>query len=676
MLPARLSFQFVVSLMLASAAQAEPESALEEVVVTATLRPTAVLEVPSSVTVLEQRVLREAGLQHLQDVLPLVANLNWASGSSRPRYFQLRGIGETDQWQGAPNPSVGFLIDGMDFSGIGMPATLLDVEQIEVLRGPQGTTFGANALAGLLHVRTVAPERESRQRWEASWGEAGVRSLGAIVGGAIGAESAWRLVAQRYRADGSRYNAFLDRDDTNGLSEDALRWRSTHRVDDAWKMDWSVIWVDQDNGFDAFSIDNSRRTQSDDPGRDQQRSRGVSMQLAREGRYEFRSVTSVVDADILYSFDGDWGADPNYDFTSRFIRDRRSITQDLRLLSSVDGWIVGVYGLDIREGNDQLDLYGGEIYRALQSDYRARHLALYGSYEHALADRWSLTAGARVERRDSDYRDTDGTDVAPRETMWGGNLSLQYRIAPQQRLYLTLARGYKAGGFNIGAVIPTDRREFGAEVLNSIELGYKAEAEDRRWRVDTNVFLMRRVDQQVSTSAQLDPGDPLSFIYVTDNAARGENAGVEASVTYRLSPAWEISASAGVLRTRFIDYLTVDRDLAGREQAHAPERQIAISAEYRLEQGWFARADLQHVAAFYFSDSHDERSQSYHLLNLRAGYVTDRWRADLWVRNALDEDYAQRGFFFGNEPPDFPNKLYVQLADPRRVGLHFTWTVH
>ncbi len=677
MYPSRLACFAFVSLALAMpVAAAESEPILEEVIVTATLRPAASLEVPVSVTVLDRATLKEAGLQHLQDVLPLVPNLNWASGSSRPRYFQLRGIGETDQWQGAPNPSVGFLIDGMDFSGIGMPATLLDLEQIEVLRGPQGTTFGANALAGLLHVRSQKPTDEPQQRWEASWGEAGVGSLGLVAGGALGEESAWRIAAQRYRADGSRDNEFLGRDDTNGLSEDTFRWRSTHRITPQWQADWSVLAVDQDNGFDAFSIDNSRRTRSDDPGRDRQRSYGMSLQLAREGAVKFQSVTALVDADILYSFDGDWGFDPDYDFTSQFLRDRQTVSQDLRWLSSDGGWIFGLYGLDIRETNDQLDLYAGETYRSLRSDYRARHAALYGSVDQAFSSRWTLTVGARLEHRDSEYGDTDGTDLAPGESMWGGNVSLSYRIDPYQRAYVSFARGYKAGGFNIGAVIPADRREFSEEVLNSIEVGYKAEDPNRLWRLEANLFLMRRADQQVSTSAQLDPGDPLSFIYLTDNAARGENAGLEASVIRRVSARWQLSASAGVLRTRFLDYATVDRNLAGREQAHAPARQAALSAEYRHERGWFARADLQHVAAFYFSDSHDERSGSYNLLNLRAGYETSSWRADMWVRNALDDDYAQRGFFFGNEPPDYPNKLYVQLADPRRIGLNVTWTVH
>ena len=91
--------------------------------------------------------------------------------------------------------------------------------------------------------------------------------------------------------------------------------------------------------------------------------------------------------------------------------------------------------------------------------------------------------------------------------------------------------------------------------------------------------------------------------------------------------------------------------------------------------GWFARVDAQRVAAFFFSDSHDQRSRPYTLLNLRAGFDAGRWRMDGWVRNALDQDYAMRGFFFGNEPPDYPDRLYVQLADPRSLGMTFSWQV-
>ena len=125
-----------IPLLFVTLAAVAEDTSLDEVVVTAELRDRTLRQLPASVTVLDSHTLELAGVQHFQDVLALVPNLNWSAGTSRPRFFQLRGIGELEQWQGAPNPSVGFLIDGVDFSGIGMPAMLTDVDRIEVLRGP------------------------------------------------------------------------------------------------------------------------------------------------------------------------------------------------------------------------------------------------------------------------------------------------------------------------------------------------------------------------------------------------------------------------------------------------------------------------------------------------------------------------------------------------------------
>ena len=127
-------------------AQDMPAQPIESITVTASLREATQLATAASVTVLDQTLLQEAGQQHLESVLQLVPNLNWAGGTSRPRYFQIRGIGERSQYEGAPNPSVGFLVDDIDFSGMGGVATLFDTRQVEVLRGPQGTALGANAL--------------------------------------------------------------------------------------------------------------------------------------------------------------------------------------------------------------------------------------------------------------------------------------------------------------------------------------------------------------------------------------------------------------------------------------------------------------------------------------------------------------------------------------------------
>ncbi len=656
-------------------APAAGSAELAEVVVTASLRSQLAAQAPLSVTVLGRDELEGVGVQHLQDLLGLVPNLNWASGTSRPRYFQVRGIGETEQWQGAPNPSVGFLIDGIDFSGVGMPATLIDVEQIEVLRGPQGAIHGANALAGLINVRTRGPRPARERRFEATVGDFGTSSLGFVAGGGA-ADTAYRLVAQRYESDGFRRNAFLGRDDTNGLEETTLRARlGADRG--RWRFDLSALAVDLDNGYDAFALDNSRVTWSDKPGIDRQRSAGLSLRAvhAQPSGRRLESTTALSRSAIDYGFDGDWSFDPEYDFTSRFDRRHDTLSQDLRWLSGAElgdgarwSWLAGAYALRVTESNAQLDLYNGAVFRELDSDYEAVNLALYGQLERRLAPRWVLSAALRLERRAAEYLDSDGIAASPVDRMWGGQLALERRV-PTGVAYLALGRGFKAGGFNIGTLVPVDRLEYRPEGLHSIELGWKAGTGDGRLRWQAVLFGMRRKDQQVSTSAQLDPGDPLSFIFLTDNAARGENSGAELALQWRPDPRWSLDASLGVLRARFIDYRRGTTDLAGREQAHAPSWQYALAVERRLRAGWFLRADLQGMDAFYFSESHEQRSRAYSLLHLRAGFARGPWRASLWVRNAFDADYAQRGFYFGNEPPDFPDRLYVQPGDPRHFGL-------
>lgn len=661
---------------------------LEEIVVTAALRPQPLSEVPVSVTVLPEDLLRQAGLQHFADVLGLVPNLNWSGGTSRPRYFQLRGIGELEQYQGAPNPSVGFLIDEIDFSGVGMPATLFDVDQVEVLRGPQGTRYGANALAGLINVKTRDADGREELRTEVSAGDDGTFGAGVAAAGPLGTDGAgWRLVGQTYQDDGFRHDAFLGRDDTNGRNELTLRGKLRLLPADGWQADVAALYVDLDNGFDAFSPDNRLRTLSDRPGRDAQRSAAGSVKLTGDlGNVTLQSATAYADSDIVYSFDGDWGNDPYwgiyapYDYFSRYGRNRRTTSEDLRFLSKSGaddggfGWLAGVYALRLEEGNDQRDWFAQDLlHPPLVSDYSATNLAAYGEAEWRIATALTLDGGLRVETRAADYSDSDGAKFSPRDTMWGGHLSLRGDLAAGNSWYVTASRGYKAGGFNIGRYVPDDRRQFDPEYLWSLETGLHFAAFERRLEGQVDVFYMWRENQQVATSYQLDPGDPLSYVFFTDNAARGRNYGLEGSLAWHARPDLQFGGTLGLLGSEYLDYQYGDRNLDGREQAHAPGYQYSLSAQYGLERGWTARADLIGCDWFYFDASHDQRSQAYVLLNLKAGYAGEHWALYAWGRNVLDENYAVRGFYFGLEPPDYPNKLYTQRGDPRSMGVTFEW---
>jgi outer membrane receptor protein involved in Fe transport len=419
---------------------------------------------------------------------------------------------------------------------------------------------------------------------------------------------------------------------------------------------------------------------SDRPGRDAQRTRGMSADVAGMlGHYTVRSVSAYAWSDSVYSFDGDWGNDAYwgefapYDYFSRYARERATLSQDLRIESGPGGavdWVAGVYALRLDEDSQQRDEFAGELLRPLlETNYAATSLAAYGEAEWALPYDLSLTAGVRVETRSADYSDSDGARFDPRDSMAGGQVSLQGPLGASNQWYVTVARGYKAGGFNIGQFVPDDRRQFTPEYLWNAESGIRFASADANLQGDIALFYMWREDQQVATSFQLDPGDPLSYVFYTDNAAKGRNYGLEASFAWQPAERFSLGATLGLLHSEYVGYQYGDRNLDGREQAHAPGYQYSLSAQWGGGEGWMARADFNGVDAFYFDTSHDQRSDPYTLLNLKAGYSRGPWSVEAWVRNVMNENYAVRGFYFGLEPPDYANKLYVQRGDGRLAGI-------
>lgn len=686
---------------------AAADDVLEEVIVTSTLRRQSLLDAPVSVSVLDATTLRDAGRQQFEDVLTQVPNLHWAGGTSRPRYFQLRGIGEREQYEGAPNPSVGFLIDDIDFSGIGMAATLFDVDRIEVLRGPQGMRYGANALAGLIVLRSAAPQSQFNVSTQASVGDYDSTSFGAVATGPVESlNSAWRLGVQRYRSDGFRTDSYLHRDDTNGRDELTARgkWRWQPGAETTVDVTW--LHVDLDNGYDAWSIDNSRRSLADRPGKDSQQADGGAIRLeTRAGSLgTLTAIATLSDSDGVNSFDGDWGnpdswAPYTYDYFYEARSSRRARSFEVRLASDASqdagsiAWLIGAYTLDLDERiheisvGDYVDPFTPEYSDSsddhLNSRYDARNVAMFGQLDGAFSERWGWSFGLRGEQRSADYHDEGVQDGAPRvtdtddtERMWGGQATLHFDPQANTRLFATLSRGYKAGGFNLGRAAAIKER-FAPEYLWSLDIGARGEWFERRLYADITAFYMKREDMQVATGVQLDPiGNPNSYLFITDNASGGRNTGLEASVKWRATQQLEVGGSLGLLHTRYSGYRPEGVDLSHRDQAHAPEYQFALNATWRSPFGWMARVDFAAVDDFYFDvPPNDQRAAAYALTNLKAGYEAKHWSVHAWVRNAFDQDYVVRGFYFGNEPPDFPDKRYTQLGEPRQYGVDFRWSL-
>ncbi len=666
-----------------STAALAQDATIEEIVVYGELRDTALDELPASVSVIESAALTRRSARHLEDALALSANVNIASGASRSRFFQIRGIGERGQFIEPLNPSVGVLIDGVDLSSAAAAATLFDIEQIEVFRGPQGTRYGANALAGLINVRTRAPGETRAAEIGIDAANYDAATVFGAFSGPLGESVTGRIAFQQHRSDGFVDNVFLGSDDTNARDETSFRGKLRWQPTDDLVIDTMLGRVDIDNGYDAFSLDNDRVTRSDEPGRDAQETQLGSLAASWSGNDNVRieGMLGIADSSSTYGYDEDWtfvGFDPfGYSSTDYYLRDRRTLTTELRVLSGdsprfLDGrgtWALGVYGLRASEDLDRDYTFAAGRF---SSEFDIDRTAVFAQLDFDLSAALRLTAGVRFENHRSEYFDTDGARFSPEDDLDGWRIGIDRTLGDALMLYALAAGGYKAGGFNTNGSLGPEFRTFDPEESTSLEVGFKGNLLDDRLQLRLALFRMNRDEIQIEQSIVILRDDGSSeFIEYIDNGVNGTNTGLEAELAYSPNDMWQLQATVGLLDTEFDSYVNPNGDdLSGRAQPHAPEYQFAISAMHYFPNDSFVEIALEGRDAFFFSSSHSERSNSYTSINAAWGFSVADWELRLWGRNLTDEDILTRGYFFGNDPRlVYEARGYTQLAEPRRIGL-------
>ncbi|MDB2705761.1 TonB-dependent receptor [Pseudomonadota bacterium] len=669
-----------------------PDVELPSMVVSADFRPSQAQQTPISLTTIDSEVIESRGAQHLEDVLNMSPNVNFSSGASRGHYFQIRGIGERSQFTSPVNPSVGLVIDGIDFSRSGAAATLFDIEQIEILRGPQGTAYGANALAGLINLNSKDATEDLDIHFESTLAEYNTRSVGLAVGGPLIEDTLLgRFAIHTNKSDGYSENKHLNKDNTNNRDETTIRtnlkWLATNDL----TLSLKYLHLDLDNGYDAFTFDNSRNTFSDQPGSDRQKTNAFSLRTDWNisSVLKIESILSHSNSDLEYSFDEDWSFDGQFDASlfpyssfDQYQRDRNNDSVDIRLLSNTDGrifndstdWVIGLYYAEQDE-----DLVRNYTYLpdAFISSYDTKNTAVYGQLDSALTEKLTLISGLRIEHWQANYLDSNSIDVDSSETLYGGKLGLNYQLTADHLAFSSLSRGYKAGGVNTDGRLPNSALNFDTEYLWNLEVGLKSSWLDDRLNTNISLFYAQRKDQQVQSSLlTVRPDLSTEFVSYLTNAAEGKNMGIEAELDWLITPDWRLFANIGLLRATFEEYEDPDGlDVSGRDQAHSPKYQFTAGTEYYLGQNWTFNTKLEGKDDFYFSDRHNAKSKSYALVNANIEYAIDSWRVNLWGRNLFDKEYAVRGFgSFGNNPGNgYITETYTQQGEPRIVGLTLSY---
>ena len=678
-----------------TAPSAAPAVTLDAVRVTTDLWESPLARLPASVTVFDEAALRAGTIRHFGDLVDQIPNLTWTGATSRPRYLQIRGIGENSQYEGeTPDSAVRFLIDDLDFTGLGTLGGTFDVQQVEVLRGPQAGAFGANAAGGVVRLVTNAPTPFWTGQVETTAGEDALREGGFAVGGPLVAAQPEQLMARlaifQHNSDGFRHNVTLNRD-TNARDEFSARLRLTANFSPAWRWEGTVLFSDVNNGFDEFALNNNGRlTYSDQPGRDEQRSTAASLRGTYTGLAGARltTITSGSRVKSVYSYDDDWTA-ASYQGFSDLHRDRTVFNQELRLDSAlthaalgwIDRWTLGAYFSNTDEKGAYTDIDPGNV-RGLTTKYQADNLALYGQLAHDFDAHTRLIVGLRTERVDLDgrgvktrFRKSRGTSDAVvtftpsfDDTLLGGKLTLEHDLTADTLVFASLTRGYKAGGINIDARIspPADPLTYATETLWNYEFGLRGHWLDHRLTGELTAFYLDRADTQVRDSA----GFGGNYRFFTANGRTAHIAGLEASASYAVTKELSFHGTLAHMESALDAFTLTNGNTGGRRRlANTPRYGYTLGARYRDAAGFFANAELVGRASQFDSNNQNEARRAFHLYNASLGYAWREWTFTLWGKNLLNTRYEKRVFFFGNEDPNYVDTRYEDRADPRQLGV-------
>ena len=678
---------------------------VNEIVVYSGLNEESIHKSGHNASVIGQSELKRLSYDHFQTLTSQVPNLNWAGGTSRPRYFQIRGIGERSQYfgEGAPNFSVGFILDDMELSGLGMLGNLFDLNQIEVFRGPMSSVFGTNSLAGLISLRSNNPGDTLRIKSLLSGGTDNYLSLGTMLNLPVNNKLQFRFSGSILQSDGFRYNKFKESSDSNKKDEQFIRVKLNYKPLKNFKVLSTLIYAELDNGYDSWAPDNNTdfHTYSDDTGEDSQKTLGgsVRINLNSNNKYKFTSISAYTKTNLTHSYDGDWANDQywysnhgfdsqvegwSYEFFDKNDKERKSTSQDFRL--SFHDLILGVFYKNLIESDEANGYLFGGLSNSAKSQYDFGVYSGYFKYDWKINPKIKLTTNYRLEKNTIDYSgQSEGMDYYYNTInlpnvkhsnsffMNGYRASIIIKKTQSLNYFGSIAKGYKSGGVNQQPYINNKNRNYGPEELRTLELGIKYFSD----KIYTNINLFHglRANQQISISSQQIEGDPNSFIFFTSNAGSGTIGGIELESKIKFNQNTAINISGSLLDS-WVDkftYTIENDELANggsREAAMAPKISGSMNLQHRNTWGYESILKISYKSNYYYSDSHNNQSKAYTVTDLSvAKEVGKNFIFTLWGTNILDERYSTRGFYFGLVPPDYPDQLFESYADPRQIGI-------
>jgi iron complex outermembrane receptor protein len=667
--------------MAQNAATMDKESTqLETITVTSQKRIERLIDVPLSVTNVGKAELEQRGIKELRDLGDAAPNLTISQGNDFSSKVIIRGVGANSRNIGFDS-RVGIYIDGVYLGQ--SPAInqgLVDLERIEVLRGPQGTLFGKNTIAGAVNLISQAPSDEFEGTVGVTQGNFSKQNFHLKLNTPLSDDTAFTFFLNQSTEDGYIENKLLnttagDKDETAG------RVVLKSRVNDELTVSFNADYATQERaaisgvmltgpfGGDPTTgpfgdilqgtANDKFATYQDTDSIEDKNVWGLSLTLDYEMQNDFfmKSITSHRKTDMNITIDVDRSALKVLNTDYRDIYSQT--TQEFQLISPDQNkfkYMLGVYLFNLNStstragiNGDQIGVFGdprlkpGQNAVFIEGAVDTTSYALYTNASYELNEQWELGAGVRYssETKDVDWK-IDGSKsgffalaVASLNDKRTDNyispaVNINYAISPSSQAYARVSTGFKSGGYNLDFVTSNVFEaglEFDKETVTSFELGYKAELLDKRLTFNTALFSAQYKDYQVNQFVDL--GGGRTAISIT-NAAEVKTQGLELEFAYQATGDLAISGSLGLLDASFDSFPgggTGGVDATGNRLSNAPEVSLSLGLTYYqeipyLSSDLFYRLDYNYTGEQYFLVNNDD---NYPLPN---GKVVDYDKAE------------------------------------------------
>ncbi len=680
---------------------------LEEIVVTAQKRVARMQDIPVAISAITAQSIRDAGITRIEDFSNSIPNVYFDKRNLRDSSISIRGIVSETNNPGV-DQGVGVYVDGVY---IGRPTaintSLFDLERIEVLRGPQGTLYGKNTIAGAINLISRKPDDEARVEARARYGNYDAMSGYISMSGPLAPGKVYASVAGTIeKRDGYITNTFTgtDLDDADSIAGRAtLLFKPQDNLEIVVRADASR---DRTNSGASEVLDNGAFTgapfaDADPTDRmiannlDTIQDRdifGTSLEL--NWSFDMGTLTSI---SAYREFD--WYNFADNDFSvlnmlaSGITEDQHQYSQEIRFASPSGTrfeYVVGAYyyyqTLDTIASalvGPDLGIYPDDVTADIFADVTTESVAVFGQGTYNINDQFSLTAGLRYTDEQKKLKHSQTGD--PFELLQAAlgeqnfkrsdselspTISVNYKPNDDMLLYASFSRGFKSGGYNAFSITATDSAQYEPEFVSSWEVGFKSDLLDRKLRFNAAAFYLDYKDLQVN-QLLLVGGIPQ---FQTSNAAKAESKGVELELTARPVQGLDLAASYGYLDATFDDYQNATSsgdDFTGNRLVKAPKHNFSVSGQYvtpvtdRINV--FARAEVTYRSRVYYSANNILSQGGVALVNGRIGLAESEsgWEIYLWGRNLTDRDYVINRL----AGVIVPGQTIQSLAAPRTYGV-------